>query len=239
MIISKKILKLGILVLLYFFLFVPTALIILFTGHGDESFVIVYGLFCALFLMLIKNLDKVISIFLGILNSSLSLIIVYVLNYFVPFSYKKAGLIFVVIIILTTTITYRINFLNLNFLKKAIIFLTSLGFLIIAFNMKPWHNAIEENKNLKPVEILVLNNNKTLAIGDSLDVLIVRHPFFGMQESHKVFKTTTNQNGIANVNLSPNHQYRVFVTREEKFDIFDIDSLKIKSKNKIVLCKMK
>lgn len=109
----------------------------------------------------------------------------------------------------------------------------TLIFIIFSFKIKEFYRPRSENENLKKIEIKVLDEDGLPKFGDSIEVRIKRYPIFGMRESHEINKTLTDKNGIAEIVLSKNHNYVLFISPKDKlFTSFEIDSTDVRLKNK-------
>lgn len=79
-------------------------------------------------------------------------------------------------------------------------------------------------------------NKKKPRIGDTIEVRIWRQPLFGIRGSHEIYKTTTNENGIAKIQFSTSNNYHLTITTtESKLDSFDINSQDLKTKKMFVI----
>ena len=227
-------LKFGLLILIYFILVIPTSVLILFQGSGDINFVIVYGIANFLFLIFALKINTTLSLILGFINSSLSILLTYLINYIKPFFEAEGILIFILLSIIITFIITKLNLSEINLKKLSIILtLPTLFLIIFSFKIKEFYRPKSENEKLKKMEIKVLDENGKPKSGDSIEVRIKRYPIFGMRESHEIDKTLTGKNGTAEIVLSQNHNYVLFIFPKDKlFTSFEIDSTDIRLKNK-------
>ena len=234
---KKKYLKFGLLILINLIFVFPTSALILLQGYGDINFVIVYGIINSLFLIFALKINTISSLILGFLNSSLSLLFCYLIDFIKPFYDAKGILIFLIVSIIITFIIGHLNLSKFNPKKMNLIFiLPTLLLLIFSFKIKEFYRPKSENENLKKIEIKVLDENRIPKFGDSIEVRITRYPIFGMRESHEINRTLTNQNGIAEIILSKNHNYVLFISPKDKlFTSFEIDSTAVRLKNKFTI----
>lgn len=75
--------------------------------------------------------------------------------------------------------------------------LSTLIFFIYSFTLNETYPIKLENKNLTFAQVKIIDKQKKPKFGDIIEVIIFRQPLFGVRESHKIYKTTTDKNGIA------------------------------------------
>jgi hypothetical protein len=116
-----------------------------------------------------------------------------------------------------------------------ILSLPTIIILITSLNLKETYPTKFENENLTYAEIKILNKQKKPKIGDEIEVSIYRQPLFGLQESHEIYKTTTNENGTAKIQFSKSNNYHLTISNENKLDFFDINSNDLMNKKTFVI----
>jgi hypothetical protein len=204
-------------------------LTILLIGKADVILVIFFGIINAIFLARYFKSNILLNLLLGFFVSSFTLCTIYLLwylgipskSFFHIIFYVAASIFICVFLIKNQT---KIETIRVNFLVLPIIII-----LICSFNLKETYPTKMENENLTSVEIKTIDKQKRPTIGDDIEVRIERQPLFGIRESHEIFKTKTNENGTAIIQLSKSNNYLLFISsKENKFQPFDINSEDLK-----------
>jgi len=94
-----------------------------------------------------------------------------------------------------------------------------------------------ENQNQILTEIQIVDKENKPRVGSSIEVRIDRYPLFAMRESHLIYRTATNKNGIAKIKLSKSNNYVLYVdgNEEVQFVSFDIDSTDLQNKKSFII----
>lgn len=236
---NQKITPYIVLTLLYIISILPIIyLTILLVGKADNVLLIFFGIVNTIFLMRYYKRNILLSLQLGFLIPSLTLCLIYLL-WFLRISAKSlfSTILFIVIsIILCIFLSKNHSKIEIKKNINFILLVPTLTILILALNLKETYPTATENKNLTYVEIKIVDKLKNPRFGDTIEVRIERQPLFGIRGSHEIYKTTTNEKGIAKIKLSKSNNYHLFIlTKENKFDSFDINSEDLKKKKKFVI----
>lgn len=225
---KQKFIPYLVLLILYIISIIPIQyLTILLIGKADNVLVISYGIFNTFFLMKYFKGSVFLSLLLGLLVSSFTLCVIYLLWFQGLFS-KSFNPTFLFIILLLgfctflTKIHSKIESIkNINFL----LLLPTIIILIFSLNLKESYPTENENENLIYAEIKIVDKQKKPKKGDKIEVSIYRQPLFGLRESHEIYNTITNENGIAKIQFSKTNNYGLtIINKENKLNFFDIDS---------------
>jgi hypothetical protein len=236
---KQKITPYVVLTLLYIISILPILyLTILLVGKADNVLVICFGIINTIFLLRYYKRNILLSLLLGLLVSSLTLCLIYLL-WFLGISSKS---LFPIIFFIITSICLCI-FLTKNHSKieskkniNLILLLPTLIILICSLNLKETYPTETENENLTYAEIKIVDKQKKPKFGDSIEVRIYRQPLFGLRESHEIYKTRTTENGTAKIQFSRSNNYHLIITsKENKLDFLDITSEELMKKNVFVI----
>ena len=236
---NQKILPYVILILLYVLSIFPIIyLTILVVGKADNVLVFYFGCINTIFLIRYYKGKVFLSLLLGFFVSSFTLYFIYLLWFLGLSSKSLFPTIFFIITSVILCIVLAKNHLKIKSQKSIhlIISLPTLIFSVYSFNLKETYPTKFENKNLTYAQIKIVDKQKKPKFGDSIEVRIYRQPLFGLRESHEVYETTTNENGIAKIQFSKSNNYELFIkTKENKLDFFEISSSELKNKKIFVI----
>jgi hypothetical protein len=227
-----------ILSLLYIILIIPIlSLTILLVGKADNVLVICFGIINTIFLMRYYKNNILLSLILGFFVSSFTLCLIYLFWFFGISSKSLFPTIFFIIVSISLCIFLAKNHSKIESKENiGLIFsLPTIIILITSLNLKETYPTKFENENLTYAEIKILDKQKKPKIGDEIDVSIYRQPLFGLQESHEIYKTTTNENGTAKIQFSKSNNYHLTISNENKLDFFDINSNDLMNKKTFVI----
>lgn len=215
------------------------ALSILLIGKADIPIVIVFGVINALFARKIFKSHLFFIILIGFLISSASLCMAYLISYFYGLcSDANFGLVSYIIVSTLLWIVSIQNRWEIKNQKKVflIISVLTLFFLTVSFGLKEIYPSEVENKNLVSTEIKIVDKQKMPISGSSIEVRIHIQPLFGIRETHKIYTTRTNENGIARIELSKSRNYTLYIeTKEDKSIDFEINSTDLKDKKSFII----
>jgi hypothetical protein len=225
--------------LLYIISILPLiAITVLLVGKADTVMVFCFGVVNTFFLMRYYKGNVFLSFLLGFFVSSFTLCFIYVLWFLGLYSKSLLPTIFFIIVSVLLCIVLSENHLKITSQKNIhfFILLPTIVFLVCSFNLKETYPTKFENINLTYAQIKIVDKQKNPKFGDTIEVYIDRQPLFGIRESHKIYKTTTNENGIANIQFSMLNNYKLFITNKENdFDSFDITAQDLKTKKMFVI----
>ena len=175
---------------------------------------------------------------MGFLISSFSLCFVYFI-WLLEISNKSGfgPILFIILSVTFCTVIAENNLKikNQKYIHLIVSFLT-LFFIFCSFNLKETYPTKFENENLIVVEIKIIDKLKNPKFGDTIEVNIERQPLFGIRGIHEVYKTTTNEKGIAKIKLSKSNNYELFIlSKENKFNSFGISTTDLKIKNEFLI----
>jgi len=235
----RKILPHLVLILLYIILILPIIYTtILLVGKADIVLVFCFGFVNTIFLMKYYKRNVFLSFLLGFFVSSFTLSLIYVLWSLGLYSKSLLPTIFFIIVSVILCIVLAENHLKINNQKNIhfFILLPTIVFLVGSINLKETYPTKFENRNLTYAQIKIVNKQKKPRFGDTIEVRIYRQPLFGLRESHKIYKITTNKNGIAKIQFSTSNNYHLTITTtENKLDFLDINSSDLKNKKMFVI----
>lgn len=236
---KRKILPHIVLILFYIISILPIIyLTILLVGKADIVLVFCFGIVNTIYFMRYYKGDVFLSFLLGFFVSSFTLCFIYVLWFLGLSSKSLLPTIFFIIVSVLLCIVLTENHLKLKNQKNIhfIILLPAVVFLVCSINLKESYPTKFENKNLTYAQIKIVNKQKKPKFGDTIEVRIYRQPLFGIKGSHEIFKTTTNENGIAKIQFSKSNNYHLIITsKENKLDFLDINSSDLKAKKMFVI----
>lgn len=237
--INKNILPYLVLILLYILLILPIIYTtILLIGKADTVVLFCFGVINTIFLMRYYKGNQFLSFLLGFFVSSFTLCLIYVFWFLGLSSKSLLPLIFFIIVSVILCIILAENHLKITNQKNIhfFILLPTIVFLVGSINLKETYPTTFENKNLTYAQIKIVDKQKKPRFGDTIEVRIYRQPLFGIRESHEIYKSTTNENGIAKIQLSTSSNYHFMITtKENKFDSFHINSQDLKIKKMFVI----
>lgn len=213
-------------------------LTILLIGKADNVLVFWFGSINTIFLMRYYKGNVFLSLLLGLFVSSFTLCFIYLLWFLGLFSESLFPTIFFIIVSILLDIVLTKNHLKIKSQKNIhlIISLPTLIFLVCSFNLKETYPTKFENENLTFARIKIVDKLKNPKFGDTIEVRIYRQPLFGLRESHEIYKTTTNEKGIAKIQFSKSNNYHlIIITKENKLDFLDINSADIKKNRMFVI----
>jgi len=236
---NQKIVPYIILTVLYIIIILPIIyLTILLIGKADLVLVFFFGFVNTIFLSRYYKRDAFLSFLLGFLVSSFALFFIY-LMWFLGLSSKSIfPTIFFIIVSLVLCFLLVKNSFKIK--SQENIYLITLPltliFLVCSFNLKESYPTKFENENLTFAQIKIIDKQKKPKFRDTIEVRIHRQPLFGIRESHEIYKTTTNEKGIAKIKFSKSNNYTLYITGGEKnFDSFEISSKDLKTKKIFVI----
>ena len=224
---------------LYIILILPIiVLTVLLIGKADLVLLFFFGSINTIFLSRYYKKDVFLSFLLGFFISSFALFFIYLL-WFLGLSSKSIfPTIFFVIISIVLCVVLTKNYLKIQSQKNIhlIILPLTITFLVCSFNLKESYPSKFENENLKFAQIKIIDKQKKPRFRDTIEVRIHRQPLFGIRESHEIYKTTTDKNGIAKILFSKTNNYTLYITgKEKKFNSFEISSKDLKTKKVFVI----
>jgi hypothetical protein len=236
---NRKITPYIVLILLYIISILPIIyLTILLVGKADTVLVFCFGSVNTIFLMRYYKGNLFLSFLLGFFVSSFTLCFIYVLWFLGLSSKSLLPTIFFIIASVILCIVLAENHLKITSTRNIhfFILLPTIVFLVGSINLKESYPTKFENKNLTYAQIKIVDKQKKPRIGDTIEVRIWRQPLFGIRGSHEIYKTTTNENGIAKIQFSTSNNYHLTITTtESKLDSFDINSQDLKTKKMFVI----
>ncbi|MBC7410163.1 MAG: hypothetical protein H7339_17410 [Arcicella sp.] len=236
---KQKITPYVVLTLLYIISILPILyLTILLVGKADNVLVICFGIINTIFLLRYYKRNILLSLLLGYLVPSLTLCLIYLLWFLGISSKSLFPIIFFIIMSICLCIFLTTNHSKIESKKNInlILLLPTLIILICSLNLKETYPTETENENLTYVEIKIVDKQKKPKFGDTIEVRIFRQPLFGLQESHEIYKTTTNQNGTAKIQFSKSNNYNLIIsTKKNKLDFVDINSVDLIEKKTFVI----
>ena len=228
-----------VLTLLYIISILPIIyLTILLVGKADNVLVIFYGIINTIFLIRYYKRNILLSLLLGLFIPSLTLCLIYLLWFLGISSKSLFPTIFFIIMSIFLCIILTKNHSKIESKKNINLILLppTLIIFICSLSLKETYPTKTENENLTYAEIKIVDKQKKPKFGDAIEVRIVRQPLFGIRESHEIYKTTTNENGIAKIQLSKSNNYHLIITsKENKLDFFDINSEELMNKKTFVI----
>lgn len=235
----RKIVPYIVLLLLYIILILPIIYTtVLLVGKADTVLVFCFGVVNAIFLRRYYKGNEFLSFIFGFFISSFTLCFIYVLWFLGLYSRSLLPTIFFVIVSIILCIALAENHLKITNQKNIhfFILLPTIVFLVGSINLKETYPTKFENMNLTYAQIKIVDKQKRPRFGDTIEVRIFRQPLFGIRGSHEIYKTTTNENGIAKIQFSKSNNYQLFIiTKENKLDFFDINSTDLKTKKMFVI----
>lgn len=235
----RKILPHLVLILLYIILILPIIYTtILLVGKADTVMVFCFGFVNTIFLMRYYKGNVFLSFLLGFFVSSFTLCFIYVLWFLGLSSKSLLPTIFFIIVSVMLCIILAENHLKITNQKNIhfFILIPTIVFLVGSINLKETYPTKFENKNLTYAQIKIVDKQKNPRFGDTIEVRIYRQPLFGIRGSHEIYKTTTNENGIAKIQFSKSNNYHLtIITKENKLDFLDINSQDLKTKKMFVI----
>lgn len=235
----RKILPYLVLMLLYIISILPLiAITVLLVGKADTVLVFCFGVVNTFFLMRYYKGNVFLSFLLGFFVSSFTLCFIYVLWFLGLYSKSLLPANFFIIVSVLICIVLSENHLKITNQKNIhfFILLPTIIFLVGSINLKETYPTKFENMNLTYAQIKIVDKQKRQRFGDTIEVRIYRQPLFGLRESHEIYKTTTNKNGIANIQFSKSNNYHLtIITKENKLDFLDINSTDLKMKKMFVI----
>ncbi len=237
---KQKIVFIIILITVHFIVILPIiALSMLLIGKADISIVIVFGVINVLFARKIFKSYPFLIIPIGFLISSASLSSAYLIAYvFERYSDANFGFVsYIIVSVLLWIVTIQNNWEIKNQRKVfLIISVLALFFLTVSFGLKEIYPSKVENENLVSTEIKVVDKQKMPISGSSIEVRIHIQPLFGIREIHKIYTATTNDKGIARIELSKSRNYTLYIdTKEDKSIDFEINSTDLKNKKSFII----
>ncbi len=236
---KQKITPYLVLVILYIISIIPIQyLTILLIGKADNVLVILYGIFNSFFLMKYFKGSVFLSLLLGLLVSSVTLCVIYLLWFQGLFSKSfNPTFLFIILLLGFCTFLTKINS-KIESIKyiTLILLLPTLFILSYSLNLNDTYPTKTEKEKLTYAEIKIVDKQKMPKSGNEIEVRIYRQPLFGLRESHEIFKTITNENGSSKIQLSKTNNYSLTITdKENKLIFFDIYSADLVKKNIFVI----
>ena len=240
---NQKITPYVVLTLFYIISILPILYItILEVGKADNVLVIFFGIINTIFLLKYYKRNFLLSLLLGFLIPSLTLCLIYFIWFLGIYSKSLFPTILFVIVSICLCILLTKNYSKIESKKNInlILLLPTIIILTCSLNLKetyPTENENEnENENLTYAEIKIVDKQKKPKFGDTIEVRIVRQPLFGIRESHEIYKTTTNENGIAKIQFSKSNNYHLIISsKENKLNFLDINSEELMKKKTFVI----
>lgn len=237
--IKRKILPHIVLLLLYIILILPIIITtVLLIGKADFVLVVCFGFVNTIYFIRYYKGEVFLSFLLGFFVSGFTLCFIYVLWFLGLPSKSLPPTIFFIPASVTLCVVLAENHLKITNQKNIYFFilLPTIVFLVGSINLKETYPTKFESINLTYAQIKIVDKQKRPRFGDTIEVRIRRQPLFGLRERHEIFKTTTNVNGIAKIQFSTTNNYELFIlTKEGKFDSFDIKSKDLKTKKVFVI----
>jgi hypothetical protein len=236
---NQKITPYVVLTLFYIISILPILYItILEVGKADNVLVIFFGIINTIFLLRYYKRNFLLSLLLGFLIPSLTLCLIYFLWFLGISSKSLFPTIFFIIMSVCLCIFLTKNHSKIESKKNLnlILLLPTLIIFICSLNLKETYPTKTENENLTYAEIKIVDKQKKPKFGDTIEVRIVRQPLFGIRESHEIYKTTTNENGIAKIQFSKSNNYHLIISsKENKLNFLDINSEELMKKKTFVI----
>lgn len=236
---NQKITPYVVLTLFYIISILPILYItILEVGKADNVLVIFFGIINTIFLLRYYKRNFLLSLLLGFLIPSLTLCLIYFLWFLGISSKSLFPTIFFIIMSVCLCIFLTKNHSKIESKKNLNLklLLPTLIIFICSLNLKETYPIKTENENLTYAEIKIVDKQKKPKFGDTIEVRIVRQPLFGIRESHEIYKTTTNENGIAKIQFSKSNNYHLFISsKENKLNFLDINSEELMKKKTFVI----
>ena len=239
MIENKKLIPYFILTILYLIAIIPLmAFSWLFIGNANNSLIIFFGTINSIFLLRYYKKKFLLSLLLGFLISSLTICLIYLLWFFVIYSKSLYPTYLFIIISICLCVFLSKNHSKIENRKNInlILLLPTLMILLLSINLKETYPTETENENLIYSEIKIVDKQKKPKCGDTIEVRIVRQPLFSQRRFHRIYKTTTNEKGIAKIQFSKSKNYELTViTKENKLNFIDITAEELTKKKTFII----